>query len=159
MITLIVARALNGAIGRNNTIPWRASEDLRMFQRETLGGGLIMGRRTWESLPKRPLEGRLNCVISRDRNVADLVFPNVSDAIEACRKAGYQRIYGIGGQAIYRDLLPLANRLLITEVDLDVEDADAWFPGIDENAWVENWRGIIRDASPKCTLRELLRAC
>ncbi len=63
MLTLVVARAKGGAIGRDGDIPWHAPEDLKMFQRETLGGALVMGRRTWESLPVKPLKNRLNIVV------------------------------------------------------------------------------------------------
>ena len=64
MISLVVARARNGAIGRENTIPWHAPEDLKFFQRETLGGVIIMGRNTWDSLPFKPLKNRVNLVVS-----------------------------------------------------------------------------------------------
>lgn len=159
MITLIVARDRNGAIGRGGDIPWRASEDLRMFKRETADSGLVMGRRTWESLPKKPLPGRLNCVVSRDRSAAETVVGDVASAVRACRDAGYLRVYGVGGEGIYREMLPIADRLLITEVDLEVEGADAWFPDFDETAWAEVHRATIRDDDPKCVVRELLRTC
>lgn len=157
MISLIVARARNGAIGRDGDIPWYAPEDLKMFQRETLGGALIMGRNTWESLPVKPLKSRLNCVISRDTSLTDLVFSDIPSAIEASYAAGHTRVYGIGGQSIYAEMLPLAHRLLITEVDLEINDADAFFPEVDEGAWVETRQAVIREEGPACTLRELLR--
>ncbi|SDX42860.1 dihydrofolate reductase [Allgaiera indica] len=116
-----------------------------------------MGRNTWESLPSRPLPRRTNCVISRDSSVADHVFQNVDDAIDFCHGAGHQRLYGIGGQSIYEALLPRADRLLITEVSVDVPDADTWFPTFDESMWRENRRTVIRQESPRCTVRELLR--
>lgn len=157
MITLVVARARNGAIGRGGDIPWHAPEDLRMFQRETLGSALVMGRRTWQSLPVKPLGNRLNCVVSRDTGLAEHVFPSIEAAITAGYAAGYTRISGIGGAQVYAAMLPLAHRLLITEVDLDVPDADAFLPDFDESAWVETRRTVLRDAGPACTLRELLR--
>lgn len=157
MITLIVARDRNGAIGKDGDIPWRAREDLKMFKRETEGGALIMGRRTWESLPVKPLPGRFNAVVSRSANAAEHVFGDVRAAIDACHAAGHHRVYGIGGGAIYKEMLPLADRLLITEVDLDVEGADAFFPTIAEEDWAEVRRTAIRAADPRCELRELLR--
>lgn len=157
MITLVVARARGGAIGKAGDIPWHAPEDLKMFQRETLGGALIMGRNTWISLPVKPLKNRLNCVISRDTSLTDLVFDDIPSAIEAAYAAGHTRIYGIGGQAIYAAMLPMAHRLLITEVDLVVEDADAFFPAFDEDEWRESRRSVIREGGPKCVLRELVR--
>lgn len=157
MITLIVARDRNGAIGKDGDIPWNAPEDLKLFQRETSGGAVIMGRRTWESLPVKPLPRRLNIVVSRNADLAETVAPSVEAAIWMAQVAGYPRIYGIGGGSIYREMLPLADRLLITEVDLAVEGADAFFPEIDETAWMEIGRMPIRDVDPTCAARELVR--
>ncbi len=139
MITLIAARARNGAIGKDNRIPWHIPEDLALFKRETLGGAIVMGRRTWESLPFKPLKDRLNIVVSRDTTLTEHVVPSVEHAIALAQSQGYFRIYGIGGQGIYEALLPLAHRLLITEVDTVVEDADAFFPEVGEG-----WREVSR---------------
>lgn len=157
MLTLIVARARNGAIGKGNDIPWHAPEDLKMFQRETNGGAVIMGRNTWDSLPFKPLKNRLNIVVSRDRSLTDHVVASIKDAIQFARSEGYHRIYGIGGESIYREMLPLADRLLLTEVDLEIEAADAFFPNIDEADWNQVFLSEVRSDSPKCTLRELIR--
>ncbi|WP_371226612.1 dihydrofolate reductase [Roseovarius sp. 2305UL8-3] len=157
MISLVVARDRNGAIGKDGDIPWRAPEDLKMFQRETLGGALIMGRNTWESLPVKPLKNRLNCVVSRDASLTEHVFSDIPAAIAAGYDSGHTRIYGIGGQSIYAEMLPMAHRLLITEVDLEVEEADARFPNIDEAEWIETRRMVLRNDAPHCTLRELIR--
>ncbi|WP_298838877.1 dihydrofolate reductase [uncultured Roseobacter sp.] len=158
MLTLIVARARNGAIGKGNEIPWHAPEDLRVFQRETTGGALIMGRNTWNSLPRRPLPGRLNCVVSRDTSVAEMVRADPVEAVTACYEAGYTRIYGAGGQRIYAELMPLAERLLITEVDVEVSEPDAVFPDFDPADWREVRNQLVRAGDPACTLREFLRA-
>lgn len=157
MLTLIVARTRNGAIGKDGTIPWHLPEDLKMFQRETTGGALIMGRRTWESLPVKPLKNRLNCVISRDASLTDHVFSDLRAALDFCRGQGWHRLYGIGGQAIYADLLPLADRLLITELDLEIDAPDARFPDFDETEWHELHRQTLRETGPRAQLRELLR--
>ncbi len=157
MLTLIVARARNRAIGKGNDIPWHAPEDLKMFQRETTGGAIIMGRKTWESLPFKPLKNRLNVVVSRDRELTEHVAASVEEAVSICQNAGYHRVYGIGGETIYRDLLPLADRLLLTEVDLSIDEADAFFPAFDENAWCEILHTNVRAEDPHCTLRELIR--
>jgi dihydrofolate reductase len=157
MLTLIAARARDGAIGRDGDIPWQAPEDLRFFQSETMGGALIMGRRTWESLPVRPLPRRLNIVVSRSEAAADLVCADPVAAIGAAHEAGYRRVYGAGGARIYADLLPCADRLLITEVDIDVPDADAHFPDFDETEWRLIGETVLRGADPKCTVREYLR--
>ena len=157
MLTLIVARARNGAIGKGGTIPWHAPEDLAFFQRETLGGALIMGRRTWESLPVKPLKGRLNCVVSSRPGIAEHVFPTPEAACEFASAHGYRRLYGIGGEAIYRHLLPLADRLLITEVALSVEGADAFFPDVAPADWRALPPARLRAEAPSCVLHEFLR--
>ena len=157
MLTLIVARARNGAIGRDGDIPWHAPEDLKLFQRETLGGAIIMGRNTWDSLPFRPLKNRLNCVVTSRDLEAPLLARDPVEAVETCYGEGYPRVYGIGGASIYTALLPLASRLMITEVDLDVPDADTFFPEFDTNTWEKVRSAPLRDADPKCTLTEWLR--
>ena len=158
MLTLIVARARNGAIGRSGDIPWHAPEDLKLFQRETMGGALIMGRRTWESLPFRPLKNRLNVVVTR-RAVpeADQVAANPDAALAACYAAGYPRVYGIGGASIYAALLPIADRLVITEVDLVVDDADTFFPDIPDADWRVTRTAPVREDAPECQMAEYLR--
>lgn len=158
MITLIVAKDRNGAIGRRNEIPWRASEDISSFKSETIGGAVIMGRNTWKSLPAAPLPGRTNCVISRDKRISENVFDNIEDAVDFCYSIGHQRIYGIGGHGIYEALLPIADRLLLTEVAVEVVGADTWFPSYDESMWREARQSIIRETAPRCRLRELLRS-
>ncbi|WP_146586157.1 dihydrofolate reductase [Puniceibacterium confluentis] len=157
MISLIVARARNGAIGRDGTIPWHVPEDLKFFQRETLGGALIMGRNTWESLPVKPLSKRLNIVVSSNPDASENVVPSVKAAVEMALERGYTRIYGIGGAGIYKEMLPLAHRLLITEVDLEVPDADTFFPNVDLTDWAAHIAIPLRSASPECQLREYLR--
>lgn len=158
MLSLVVARARGGAIGRGGEIPWHLPADLRAFQRETSGGAVIMGRRTWESLPRRPLPRRFNCVVtSRGAPGAEHVCGSVEEALAACEAAGHTRVYGIGGAGIYRALLPHAHRLVISEVALDVADADTFFPAFDEDDWQEIGRQVLSEADPACVLRELLR--
>ena len=157
MISLMVACARNRAIGKANTIPWYAPEDLKAFQRETLGGAIIMGRNTWDSLPFKPLKNRLNIVVSSNSGAADLVCPSLQAAIDEARRQGYQRIYGIGGFGIYRDMLPLADRLLITEVDLVIDGADTYFPDFDKKDWVVAGKTPLRSQDPACVLVEYLR--
>lgn len=154
MLTLIVARARNGAIGRDGTIPWHAPEDLAAFQRETLGGAVIMGRRTWDSLPKRPLPRRLNIVVtSQPGDSDDALFLPLEQARDVALKHGYLRHYAIGGAGIYSAFLPMADRLVITEVDLDVADADTFFPEPDLSQWRLCAEIPLRSAAPACTLR------
>ncbi|WP_163846689.1 dihydrofolate reductase [Pseudooceanicola aestuarii] len=156
MLALVAARSRNGAIGKEGTIPWHAPEDLRAFSRETLGGAIIMGRRTWNSLPATPLKNRLNIVISSDPDCAPLVFANLDAAMEHARDQGYFRLYGIGGAGIYQALLPQADRLLVTDVDVDVPDADTFFPEIGPE-WVVAHSRVIQTEAPRCTLREWVR--
>lgn len=157
MLTLIVARARNGAIGKGNLIPWHAPEDLAFFQRETTGGAVIMGRKTWESLPFKPLKARLNCVISSDTGLAEHVFSTPEAAVEFAHQQGYLRVYGIGGEGIYRALLPKADRLLITEVDLVIDEADAFFPPFAVQDWAMIGEVMLRANDPACTVTEYLR--
>ena len=157
MISLIVARAKNGAIGRDGAIPWHLPEDLKAFQRETLGGALIMGRKTWDSLPVKPLSRRLNIVVSRQAGLAEVVVPTVAAGIAHAAAAGHTRIYGIGGAAIYAELLPLAHRLLISEVALEVPDADTFFPPVNLDIWTLVSEHVLSETGPRCVLREYLR--
>lgn len=140
-ITLIAAVARNGVIGRNGAIPWRIPGDLPRFKRITMGHPVIMGRRTWESLG-RPLPGRRNIVISRTPGFAPggaEVFASLGAALAACKDAS--EVFVIGGTEAYREALGLADRLLLTEIDVDVE-GDAHFPPFDRGAW----REVAREA-------------
>ena len=159
MLTVIVARARNGAIGKDNTIPWDAPEDLAAFQRETLGGAVIMGRNTWQSLPRRPLPRRLNIVVTSRPEEAEegALFVPLHDARKAAQDAGYLRHYAIGGAGIYAAFLPVADRLLITEVALDLPDADTFFPALDVSAWQLRTRLSLRTDGPECVLHEYQR--
>ncbi|EDQ05153.1 Dihydrofolate reductase [Sulfitobacter indolifex] len=157
MLSLIVARARNGAIGKDGDIPWSLPEDLKFFQRETTGGAIIMGRRTWESLPFKPLKNRLNCVVSSADIDGVHVARDPQAALGYCAAEGYRRVYGIGGEGIYRALLPLADRLLVTEVDVEIDGADAFFPDFDPNEWIELGNLCLRPEGPRAIAREWLR--
>jgi dihydrofolate reductase len=140
-VTLIAAVARNGVIGRAGSIPWRLPGDLPRFKHITLGHPVIMGRMTWESLG-RPLPGRRNLVISRSPGLAlegAEVFDSLPEALAACSDAG--EIFVIGGTQIYREALPLAQRLLLTEIDADVA-GDAFFPPFDRSLWRETAREV-----------------
>ncbi|MEL0436347.1 dihydrofolate reductase [Phycobacter sp. K97] len=157
MITLIAARARDGAIGKDNTIPWHAPEDLKAFQRETLGGAIIMGRRTWDSLPVKPLKNRLNIVVSSSPDAAETVCTSIDEAIDLAYGEGYRRIYGIGGAGIYAAMMARADRLLITEVDTHVAGADTFFPEFAAEDWKRLGVTPLRASDPACTLVEYLR--
>lgn len=138
-LTLIVAYSTNRAIGRDNALPWKLPGDLAHFKRSTLGHPIIMGRKTWESLG-RPLPGRANIVISRNPDFAATgatVVPTLQAAIAAC--GDVDQAFVIGGAQIYTHALPLAARVLATEVHADVE-GDAFFPLLPAFQWKETAR-------------------
>lgn len=135
-LVIIAALARNGVIGRDNALPWRLPEDLRHFKETTLGHPILMGRKTWESLG-RPLPGRRNIVISRDaayRADGAEVVAGIDDAIARC--TGAARVFLIGGAELYRQALPHADRLLLTEIDAEFA-GDAFFPPLAADAWIE----------------------
>lgn len=134
-IVLVAARARDGVIGRDNGLPWRLKADLAHFKRVTMGHPIVMGRKTWESLG-RPLPGRRNMVVTRNPGYAAdgaEVFNTPQAAIVA---ANADAVYVIGGAELYRQLLANADRLVLTEVDADVE-GDAHFPDFDPAQFIE----------------------
>jgi dihydrofolate reductase len=136
---LIVAYSRNRVIGRDNALPWRLPGDLAYFKRTTLGHPIIMGRKTWESLG-RPLPGRTNIVITRDPAYAAegaVVVDSLRAALHAC-PAG-ETAYVIGGAEIFALALPLAGRILATEVHADVP-GDVFFPALPAGLWRETGR-------------------
>ena len=142
-IALVVARARNGVIGKDGDLPWRLRSDLQRFKAVTMGKPCIMGRRTWESLPLKPLPGRLNLVLSKDESFTAkgaLVCTTLDEAVEIARETaeedGVDEVCVIGGTALFGMALPRAKRLYLTEVDAAPE-GDALFPTFDEGAWVE----------------------
>jgi dihydrofolate reductase len=147
LIALVVARGRNGVIGRDGDLPWRLRSDLQRFKAITVGKPCLMGRKTWESLPLKPLPGRLNLVLTRDQSYeaeglskGALVCGTLDEAIEIARETaeddGVTEICVIGGTALFEAALPRARRLYITEVDA-APDGDAVFPTFDETAWIE----------------------
>ena len=137
-LNLIFARSLNGVIGREGKLPWHLPEDLAHFKRTTLGWPVIMGRRTWDSLPPkfRPLPGRPNIVVTRQSDWnADgaLVAHDLGQALEACAPAA--EVWVIGGAQLYALALPRASTVIVTEIDVEIE-GDAYAPSLDDS-WVE----------------------
>ncbi|TFC07034.1 dihydrofolate reductase [Cryobacterium adonitolivorans] len=129
---LIWAQAVAGVIGDAGSIPWRLPEDLARFKELTQGGAVIMGRRTWDSLPERfrPLTGRHNIVITRQPDWSAAGATVVHSLAEALDAAVPSAVWIIGGGDIYRQSMPLADRLEVTEVDLDAA-GDTVAPGVD----------------------------
>ncbi len=135
MISIIAAISEDCGIGKNNDLLWNIPEDLKRFKKLTLGKTVIMGRKTWESLPRRPLPGRKNVVITDvpDENIGNAVTAySIGDALSKC--SDDEDIFIIGGGSIYRQFMPLAGRLYITLVHRSVP-ADIYFPEIDMNTW------------------------
>ena len=138
-ITLIAAVARNGVIGADGAMPWHLPEDFAFFKRTTMGHPLVMGRATFDAIG-RPLPGRRSIVITRTRNWRHdgvEVAGSMPVALDlAASGRGGDEVFVIGGGQIYRLAMPVADRLLITEVDLEPE-GDVTFPRIDALEWVE----------------------
>ena len=142
-IVQVVARGRNGVIGRDGDLPWRLRSDLQRFKAITIGKPCVMGRATWQSLPLKPLPGRLNVVLTRDESFeakGALVVHTLADALEIAREQaredGVDEVCVIGGAQIFETTLPKAKRLYITEVDAAPE-GDVTFPPFDETDFVE----------------------
>jgi dihydrofolate reductase len=139
-LTLVVAVAKNGVIGRDGGLPWRLSSDLKRFKGATMGKPVLMGRKTWESLPRKPLPGRQNLVLTRDANFVApdaWVYTDLSAMLAAARAmaeaSGAEEICVIGGAELFNAVLPEARRIVLTEVNLEPQgdahlhlDLDAW---------------------------------
>ena len=142
-LNLIWAKARNGVIGSNNTIPWRLPEDIAHFRQTTMGCPVIMGRKTWDSLPPkfRPLPGRLNIVVTRQADwqaAGVLRAGSLAEATALCPPGA--PVWVIGGAQIYAQALPLATRAVITEIDADFE-GDAHAPALGDG-----WTPVAREA-------------
>lgn len=138
----MAAVARNGAIGRSGAIPWRIPEDVERFKAMTTGHAVVMGRRTWDSLPEpfRPLPGRRNVVVTRrtDWNAGGAEgVASLEDALDLLE--GEKHVFVIGGAEIYAAALPFADELLLTEIDAEIE-GDTFFPGFDRAEFVESSR-------------------
>jgi dihydrofolate reductase len=136
-ITMVVAIAENGVIGRDGDLPWRLSTDLRRFKALTLGKPIVMGRRTWESFPKRPLPGRTNIVITRQADFADagaVVAHSLDEAIAIAAGEKPDEICVIGGGQVFREAMALASVLHVTHILASI-DGDTFFPTIERDVW------------------------
>lgn len=140
-IALIVAVARNHVIGVAGGLPWRIPADMAWFRARTLGHHVVMGRKTWASIG-RPLAGRTNLVLSRDPELVApgaVVVSSLELAIAIAERAGERELFVIGGDALYREALPRADRIYLTEVDAAPE-GDAFFPELDRGQWRERSR-------------------
>ena len=142
-LTIIVARARNGVIGRDNQLPWRLPEDLAFFKRATMGAPIIMGRKTHESIG-RPLPGRRNIVVTRDaarRFEGCEMATSIDEALKLAAAHGAPEAFLIGGTQLYGEGIGFADKLVITEIDADFE-GDATFPAPDP----AQWQAVSREA-------------
>lgn len=138
-----VARARNGVIGRDGGLPWRLKSDMAIFKETTMGKPVIMGRKTWDSLPRKPLPGRTNIVLSRDGSFEPkqaIVCEDFSEAWsiakEQAEEDGASEVCVIGGAALFEMALPRARKMYLTDIEADVE-GDVLFPPFEEGAWRE----------------------
>jgi dihydrofolate reductase len=135
MISIIVAIAEDNGIGYKNELLWHLPEDMKRFRKLTFGHTVIMGKKTWESLPKKPLSGRKNIIITDDpldRFESGLAAYSIEDALSKCEVN--EEIFIIGGGSIYRQFMAVADRLLITHIHKKAP-ADIYFPVIDPEIW------------------------
>ncbi|MFE6971135.1 dihydrofolate reductase [Isoptericola sp. NPDC057653] len=164
MIGLIWAQAHDAAgrpvIGASGDIPWRVPEDFAHFKATTAGHPVVMGRRTWESLPHRPLPGRTNVVVTRRPGWSDggaVVASSLEEGLALAAAApGGDEVWVMGGGEVYAAALPVADRLVVTEVDLAVE-GDAYAPAVDGAVWEVVDTGAWATSSGPGTLRHRVR--
>ncbi len=138
-VSVVVAVSRNGVIGAHGKLPWYLSQDLKHFKAITMGKPIIMGRKTWQSLPKKPLPGRANIVVTRDRNFragGAIVAHSFDEALAKARATKPDEIMVIGGEAIFAAALPFATRVYLTAIERDYE-GDARMPLIDRRVFDE----------------------
>ena len=141
-LSIIIAIASDGAIGRANDLLWHLPADLKRFKELTTGHTILMGRKTFESLPRGPLPNRRNIIISRSlpTQPGAEIYPTIQQAMEAC--ASDEEVFIIGGGEIYRQLLPNTERIYLTRVQASFPDAEVFFPELDPTEWIEEAREI-----------------
>lgn len=170
IINIIVAVADDWAIGRDGDMPWHISEDMKFFKAKTMGGSLIMGRRTWESIGCKPLPGRENIVVSIRLAEEGLGYEAPADAASgnaaanrtsaiaveslerALEVASRPDVFVMGGGMIYRQAIDIADRLFVTHIHTLVPDADTYFPVIDKEVW-QLYECSKTSIDPRCGLK------
>jgi dihydrofolate reductase len=141
-IVLVLAMSDDGVIGDRGGLPWRIPDDMKRFKRLTLGKPIIMGRKTWDSFPKKPLPGRTNIVVTRDRSwrgEGAIVAHSFDEALTKARSENPSEVAVVGGVEIYKAALPLADRIELTEVHIPVS-GDTHLPPFDKKTWRESAR-------------------
>jgi len=136
-ISMIVARSRNHVIGKDNQMPWKISADLQFFKKVTMGHPVIMGRKTWESIG-RPLPGRRNIVVSRNTDL-QLIGAEVVNSLDGALAtlSEFPRVFVIGGEQLFTQAFPKADRLFITKIDIDVDGGDTFFEVPNPSEWKE----------------------
>ena len=158
-IILIAAVSKDRVIGKQGGIPWKIKEDLSFFKEKTLNSPIIMGRATYNSIG-RPLPNRLNIVMTRSAKNTEGVteVTSVEKAIEAASvNKDSSKVYIIGGENIYKEFLPIAHRMIITEVDLYIKDGDTFFPEWNISEWKEQSRDQREENGIKFSFVEYTR--
>jgi dihydrofolate reductase len=141
-LSLVVAIAQDGAIGRGGTLPWHLPADLKFFKQMTVGKAIIMGRKTWESLNRKALPNRLNIVLSRnplELPEGVLYAETLDSAVQLASENGHQEAAIVGGASLFAEATPKLDILYITQVETTVPDADTFFPELDMTAWKLDW--------------------
>ena len=159
-LSVIVAADRGGAIGLRGGMLWHLPGDLRRFKAITTGKAVVMGRKTWESLPRRPLPGRLNVVITRQpgyRAEGATVVGSLREAVGVA--AGSPEIFFIGGGEVYRQAMPMATRLYLTRILDRAPEADTWFPDVDPREWtLTETESVPADGpAPACRFENYVR--
>lgn len=143
MIAIIAAIDKHNALGFENKLLFYLPDDLKRFKALTTGHTVVMGRKTFDSLPKGALPNRRNIVLSRNTELelpGAEIYSSLDEALAHCE--GEEQVFIIGGASVYKQAMPLADRLYLTEIDAEAEKADVYFPMVNE----EEWREIKRDA-------------
>ena len=138
IVSLIVAASNNNAIGKDNQLLWHLPKDLQFFKQTTWAMPVVMGRKTFESLGGKPLNGRVNIIITRQKDWSHegvVVVHSLADAIFYAKESDYKEVFIAGGGEIYAQALPKANKIFLTRVDTNIE-GDTFFPEIDNSDWV-----------------------
>lgn len=143
IISLVVAAAQNNVIGKNNQLLWHLPNDMRFFKNTTWAMPVIMGRKTFESIGKKPLKGRFNIVVTRSNNVKPesgeiFLVSSLDEAVKKAEETDCKEVFVIGGGEIYKEILPKADKVYLTRVHSKF-DGDTFFPELDKN-WKLNWR-------------------
>ncbi len=144
-MTIIVACDINNAIGINGVMPWHIKEDMLFFKKTTVGNIVVMGRKTWEGLPVKPLKDRDNYVLSSNKNLI-LQGAKVINCVEQIKdlQEDGKEVFITGGGLIYKQTMNMCNRILLTRVMKAFDDVDTYFPAIDESVWLMTEQSPIK---------------